>query len=75
MMAGFPDMYASFRNEPRQVVIADGQAAVVSHISARSHDGSTVEAEVANYFRVVDGRIAYMANFHDTVPFGPVLGR
>ena len=73
MMAGFPDMYARFHNEPRQVVVADGQVAVVSHISARSHGGVAVEAEVANYFRVVDGEIAYMANFHDTVPFRPVL--
>lgn len=74
MMRGFPAMYASFRNEPRDVVVAaDGQVAVVSHISARSAHGVPVEAEVANYFRVEAGRIAYMANFHDTVPFRPVL--
>lgn len=74
MMQGFPAMYASFRNEPRNVVVAaDGQVAVVSHISARSPRGEAVEAEVANYFRIENGRIAYMANFHDTVPFRPVL--
>lgn len=74
MMAGFPQMYAAFTNEPRSVIVSDGQAAVVSHISARSSAGEPVEAEVANYFRVVDGEIAYMANFHDTVPFRPVTG-
>jgi len=71
MMAGFPAMYASFRNEPKHVVVAGDEAAVVSHISARTSAGETIEAEVANYFRVTGGRITYMANFHDTVPFRP----
>lgn len=74
MMAGFPQMYAAFANVPSSVVVSDGQAAVVSHISARSAGGEAIEAAAANYFRVVDGEIAYMANFHDTVPFRPVLG-
>jgi hypothetical protein len=26
-----------------------------------------------NYFRVVDGAITYMANFHDTLPFRTAL--
>ena len=26
-----------------------------------------------NYFRIRDGKIVYMANFHDSVPFGPFL--
>lgn len=75
MMKGFPDMYARFANVPRHVVIDGEQAAVVSHISAATHPGATVEADVSNYFRVVDGQIAYLANFHDTVPFKPVLSR
>jgi ketosteroid isomerase-like protein len=74
MMRGFPDMYASFRNEARRQVVEGAQAAVVSHISARSPAGDRIEAEVANYFRIAGGRIAYMANFHDTAPFRPVLG-
>jgi ketosteroid isomerase-like protein len=74
MMRGFPDMYATFRNTPRHIVIDDEQGAVVSHISATTHDGAVVEADVVNYFRVVDDRIAYMANFHDTVPFRAVVG-
>ncbi|TDQ46896.1 nuclear transport factor 2 family protein [Actinorugispora endophytica] len=69
MMRGFPDMYSSFANVPRHVVVEGGQAAVVSHISARTRGGAGIEAEVVNYFRVVDGLISYMANFHDTVPF------
>lgn len=69
MMAGFGGLYASFQNKPLHFLVDGEQAAVVSHISAVSPAGSTVEAEVMNYFRIVDGLITYMANFHDTVPF------
>jgi ketosteroid isomerase-like protein len=69
LVAGFPKAYGSFVNQPRHVVVAGDQAAVVSHISALTQDGRRIEAEVSNYFRVADGYIAYMANFHDTAPF------
>lgn len=72
MMKGFPDIYAQFANVPRFVVVDGEQAAVVAHISARTHAGATIEADVSNYFRVVDDRITYLANFHDTVPFAPL---
>jgi len=74
MMKGFPAMYAAFTNTPRHIVIEGEQAAVVSHISAATHSGEPIEADVVNYFQVVDGRISYMSNHHDTVPFQPVLG-
>jgi ketosteroid isomerase-like protein len=46
---------------------------VVSHISAVTSSGGRIEADVANYFQVAGGRITYMANFHDTVPFRAAL--
>lgn len=73
MMAGFPAMYASFSNQPREVIVENERAAVVSHISAVTPDGARIEAGVMNYFRVADGAIAYMANFHDTLPFRAAL--
>lgn len=72
MMKGFPQMYAHFENRPRHIVVSGGQAAVVSHISGRTHKGASVEADVCNYFEVTGGLITYMSNFHDTVPFGAV---
>ena len=69
MMKGFPATYTSFQNVPRHMVIEGEQAAVVSHISATTPRGGSIEVDAANYFRVVQGRIVYMANFHDTVPF------
>jgi ketosteroid isomerase-like protein len=74
MMKGFPEMYASFANRPVHIVIDGEQAAVVSHISAGTAKGERIEADVCNYFRVEDGQIVYMANFHDSAPFAPVLG-
>jgi uncharacterized protein (TIGR02246 family) len=73
MMKGFPGMYAKFQNQPRHVVVDGAEAAVVSHISAVTPAGGSLEAEVVNYFRLDDGFISYMANFHDTVPFRAVL--
>jgi len=69
MMKGFPQLYSSFENRPRQVVVEGERAAVVSHISAVTPAGARIEAGVANYFQVVDGAIQYMSNFHDTAPF------
>jgi ketosteroid isomerase-like protein len=69
MMAGFPDMYASFQNVPRHYVVSNGEAAAVSRITATTPAGMRIEADVMNYFKIVDDHIAYMANFHDTVPF------
>jgi ketosteroid isomerase-like protein len=69
MMKGFPTTYPSFQNVPRHIVIEGEQAAVVSHISATTPRGGSIEVDVANYFRIIDGRITYMANFHDTAPY------
>jgi ketosteroid isomerase-like protein len=72
MMKGMPGMYAKFQNVPKHILVAGEEAAVVSHISAVTPGGVTIEADVMNYFQFRDGRIRYMANFHDTVPFRAV---
>ena len=52
------------------VIVSDGETEpVVSHISAKTHDGAVIEARVCNYFRAENGLITYMANYHDTAPF------
>jgi ketosteroid isomerase-like protein len=75
MMAGMGAAYAVFRNVPKHVLVDGDQGAVVSHISARAakFPDEPIEAEVMNYFRFADGKIAYMANFHDSAPFEPFL--
>jgi ketosteroid isomerase-like protein len=69
MAKNFPAMYTSFQNVPRHIVVEGEQAAVVSHISATTPHGGSIEVNAAIYFRIIDGRITYMANFHDTAPF------
>lgn len=73
MMAGMGSAYSSFANQPREVLLDGQRAAVVSHISAASPAGVPIEADVMNFFTFRDGKIAYMANFHDSAPFAPFL--
>lgn len=75
MMGGFGTMYKRFSNVPKNIIVAGDEGAVVSHISAETPKGAKIEANVMNYFRFKGGKIAYMANYHDSVPFNPILGR
>jgi len=75
MMAGMGTAYSAFQNRPREVIVDGDRAAVVSHVSAANAAGVPIEADVMNYFRFRDGKIAYMANFHDSVPFAPFLNQ
>jgi ketosteroid isomerase-like protein len=74
-VSGIEEGYSKFQNVPRHIVVDGDEAAVVSHISAANASGVAIEADVANYFRLEDGKIAYMANFHDTRPFDPFMNQ
>jgi ketosteroid isomerase-like protein len=74
IMRGFPAMYSSFANRPKHILVDGDQAAVVSRIEATTSAGETIEADVVNYFRLDGDHIAYLANFHDTVPFQALAG-
>lgn len=65
--------YSKFTNVPKHIVINGDEATVISHISAANAAGVPIEANVANYFKLANGKIVYMANFHDSVPFRPFL--
>ncbi len=73
MMAGIDKAYSKFQNVPKHIIVSGGEAAVVSHISAANAAGVPINADVMNYFRIEGGKIVYMANFHDSVPFKPFL--
>ncbi|MEH1969421.1 nuclear transport factor 2 family protein [Nostoc sp.] len=74
-IGGIERGYSKFQNNPQHVVIDGNEASVVSHISAANATGVPIEANVANYFRLKNGKIAYMANFHDTRPFDPFVNQ
>jgi ketosteroid isomerase-like protein len=67
--------YPGFRNEPREKVVEGDRAVVICHITSPLPDGSRIEADVANFYRMRDGKIAYFANYHDTAPFQAVAHR
>jgi ketosteroid isomerase-like protein len=67
--------YSFFQNKPAHIVVNGDEACVVSRISAANAAGVPIEANVANYFRLQGGKIVYMANFHDTVPFQPFVNQ
>jgi ketosteroid isomerase-like protein len=77
MMDGMDRAYARFQNVPRHIVVDGDEAAVVSHISALSSKAPDrpIEADVANYFRIANGKIAYMSNHHDSRPFDPLFDK
>jgi ketosteroid isomerase-like protein len=75
MMAGMGKAYSKFQNVPKHIIVNGEEGAVVSHISAANAAGVPIEADVMNYFRFKDGKIVYMANFHDSKPFEPFLNQ
>lgn len=75
MMGGMSKAYSKFQNVPKHILVDGNEGAVVSHISAANAAGESIEADVMNYFRFENGKIAYMANFHDSKPFAPFLNQ
>jgi ketosteroid isomerase-like protein len=67
--------YSRFQNVPKHIVINGNEASVVTHISAANAAGEPIEANVSNYYQIKDGKIVYMANFHDTRPFDPFVNQ
>ena len=63
--------YSKFLMLPEHVVIEAEQAAVVWHCEAANATGVPIDVRGANYFRVEEGEIVYMANFHDKGAFAP----
>ena len=67
--------YSKFLMLPEHVVIEAEQAAVIWHCEAANATGVPIDVRGANYFRVEEGKIVYMANFHDSRPFDPFMNQ
>ena len=63
--------YSRFKNYPIEIVVEGEKAMVLWHIEAANAKGVPIDARGVNYFKFVNGKIAYFANFHDTVAFRP----
>jgi ketosteroid isomerase-like protein len=64
-----------FRNYPGEIVVEGDRAMAVWHIVAPQLDGSTLELDGANFFRIKNGKIAYFSNYHDTAPFKTAVSK
>jgi ketosteroid isomerase-like protein len=74
-ISGLKKGYSKFQNHPLKVLIQGNEATVIWHIEAANASGVPIDAKGTNYFQIEDGKITYMANFHDTVPFGPFVNQ
>lgn len=74
-VGGLERGYSKFYNRPRHIVVDGDEACVVSEIEAANASGVPINAHVANYFKIKNGKIVYMANFHDTRPFDPFVNQ
>lgn len=72
---GLGTAYKKFVNTPLHIVVEGNRAAAKSHISAAAakYPDEAIEADVVNYFEIINGEIAYMSNHHDSKPFEPFL--
>jgi ketosteroid isomerase-like protein len=72
-VGGLKKGYSKFEMHPMHIVIEGDKAVVIWHCVAANAAGVPIDARGANYFEMRDGKIAYTANFHDSVPFRPFL--
>lgn len=63
--------YSKFLMHPLHIIVEEGDACVIWQCEAANATGVPINSPGANYFQVKDGKITYMANFHDSVPFAP----
>jgi ketosteroid isomerase-like protein len=72
-VGGLKRGYSKFLMHPVHTVVDGDKGVVIWHCEAANAAGVPIDARGANYFEMRNGRIAYMANFHDSVPFRPFL--
>jgi ketosteroid isomerase-like protein len=66
---------AKLQNQPLEIVVEGARAMAVWHMEATLAPGVNLSVKGANYYRIVNGKIVYFSNYHDTAPFAPILGK
>lgn len=74
-IGGIKKGYSKFLMYPQHTLVEGNQACVIWHCEAANASNVPIDARGTNYFQVNNGKITYMANFHDTVPFAPFVNQ
>ena len=71
---GIDQGFLSFNNHANEIVVEGDRAMAVCTIKAKTASGAEIESTGANFYRVDDGKIVYMASYHDPTPFYKAFG-
>jgi ketosteroid isomerase-like protein len=66
---GISQGFKTFKNYPEEIVVEGNKGMVVCRIDAVAANGATLDSTGANFYKIEDGKIVYMASFHDSAPF------
>ena len=61
--------FSKFENHIKEIVVEGNKGMVVCRIEAVTTGGASLESTGANYYQIEDGKIVYIASFHDKGPF------
>lgn len=62
-----------FRNDLTRLVANGEQVVAIWHMQLTTAEGQDIECRGANYYEIKHGKIVYMSNYHDTVPYLPLF--
>lgn len=74
-IGGIGRSYNKFIMHPLHIVIEGNEVCVIWRFEGANASDVPIEARGANYFRMENGKITYMENFHDTRPFDPFVNQ
>ena len=72
---GIQEQFSKFENRIEEIVVEGNKGMVVCTIEAVTAGGVPIESTGANFYRIENGKIAYMSSFHDSVPFAKAFSQ
>ena len=58
-----------FKNYLREIVVEENKAMAICEIKATTRNNTPLVSKGANYYEIKNGKINYMASFHDSAHF------
>lgn len=67
--------YSKFLMHPQNILVEGCEACVIWRCEAANASGVSIDANGVNFFRVMNDKIVYLSNFHDSRPFDPFVNQ